>query len=70
MVWFGLVWYLLHGFSREPAAMPGWQAWQTADAVQTLIRAAPLHPSKGTICPRDLPFPSHHYLHMPASSSR
>jgi hypothetical protein len=30
----GLVWYFLHGFSREPAAMPGWQAWQTADAVQ------------------------------------
>ena len=23
--------------------MPGWQAWRTADAVRTLIRAAPLH---------------------------
>ena len=27
-------WYFLHGFSRESAAMPGCQAWQTADAVQ------------------------------------
>jgi hypothetical protein len=44
--------------------MPGWQAWQTADAVRTLIRAASLHPSKGTICPGDLLFPSHHYLHL------
>ena len=39
----GLVWYFLHGFSREPAAMPGWQAWQTDDAVRTLIRPAPRH---------------------------
>jgi hypothetical protein len=32
--------------------MPGWRAWQTADAVWTLIRAAPLDPSKGAICPQ------------------
>jgi hypothetical protein len=41
LVWLGLV--FLHDFGREPAAMPGWQAWQTADAVRTLIRAAPRH---------------------------
>jgi hypothetical protein len=43
--------------------MPGWQAWQTADAVRTLIRAAPLHPlRRRTSCPRNLPFSINHYL--------
>jgi hypothetical protein len=54
---------------RQVNAVAKWSG-TVADAVQTLISAAPLHPSKGTIYPRDLPFPSHHYLHMPASSSR
>jgi tetratricopeptide (TPR) repeat protein len=49
LVWFGLV--ILLGFSRVLRSYArSDRLWQTADAARTLIRATPLHPSRGTIC--------------------
>jgi hypothetical protein len=63
LVWFGLV--ILLGFSRVLRSyVRSGRLWQTADATQTLIRAASLHPFNKTSCPRNLPFSINHYLHM------
>jgi hypothetical protein len=48
--------------------MPGWQAWQTADAVRTLI-PAPLHSYEPSVS-SGLPFPFNHYLNMLSGPSR
>jgi hypothetical protein len=39
-------WFLLGSSRGLCAAMPGCQAWQTADATWVLLRAAPLHTCK------------------------